>query len=108
VTVTQTRGLDTSVFSLRSAVKKKAPSTRWLKRLVIRSRSGVQAKADASSVVPQYHHPADVHTGAVWRATNVRANDCGIRAVTITNPGDSCQYDRPFLLDQQALLPYLG
>src|SRR5437867_2872232 len=40
------------------------------------------------------------------------ARSWGIRSVTedptISNGGDSCQHDCPFLLDQQALLPYNG
>jgi hypothetical protein len=67
-----------------------------------------QAKADAPSVALQYHRhaaaPIKWH-GAAEQGLEPRLKDCSIRVETIANPRNDCQHDRPFLLDQQALLP---
>ena len=67
-----------------------------------------QAKADAPSVVLQYHRHAAAPAkwrGAAKQGPELTRKDCSIRVETIANPCKSCQHDRPFLLDQQALLP---
>src|SRR5262249_52747505 len=50
---------------------------------------GGYAKADASSVEPQYHRHADAHTGAIRWAFTPGPKDCGIRGLDHTRPPDS-------------------
>src|SRR5207248_1997846 len=71
-----------------------------------------QAKADASSAAAQYHH-ANADTAArpaMAGAVGVRASNLGSDTGTpdVTRRDGWCQMDRPFLLDQQALLPNNG
>ncbi len=120
VTVTQSRGFDTAVsLSLRPGTRpwspnKKASSTVRLKRLgnsvarwqVRPRRMPLQESPDTTTTrtTPRPPGPASASARVEVRGARPAMNE----TATISNGVRRCQPDGPFLLDQQALLPYNG